>query len=185
MADENTQEVEEGAEGEEVVEKKSGGGKIKILVLVIVAMVGEAGLFLFLGVGSSGAADATTPDAVPVEEEPKPEDDEEEELVEVEVHSFSVTNTTAATDTVIHISFKVHALLASDQENEFKDKVTLSHKVRVRESIETIFRSATMEDLTDSSLSTLERLVREEINRVLRQSYVVSIVFSDYKTIQQ
>jgi len=28
-------------------------------------------------------------------------------------------------------------------------------------------------------------LVREEINRVLRQSYVVSIVFNDYKTIQQ
>jgi hypothetical protein len=42
-----------------------------------------------------------------------------------------------------------------------------------------------MEDLTDSSLSTLKRLVREEINRVLRQSYVVSIVFNDYKTIQQ
>jgi hypothetical protein len=42
-----------------------------------------------------------------------------------------------------------------------------------------------MEDLSDSSLSTLKRLAREEINRVLRQSYVVSIVFNDYKTIQQ
>ena len=106
-------------------------------------------------------------------------------LVEVEVHDFSVTNTIAATDTVVHISFKVHALLAIDQETGFKEKITASHKVRVRESIETIFRSATMEDLTDSSLSTLKRLVREEINRVLRQSYVVSIVFNDYKTIQQ
>jgi flagellar basal body-associated protein FliL len=181
MAEENEPEVEEGAEGEAVVEKKSGGGKI--LTLVVVAMLGEAGLFLFLGVGASGAADTTSTDGMSVEEDPKPEDDEE--LVEVEVHSFSVTNTTAAADTVIHISFKVHALLASDQEDEFKNKVTSSHKVRVRESVETIFRSATMEDLSDSSLSTLKRLAREEINRVLRQSYVVSIVFNDYKTIQQ
>jgi flagellar basal body-associated protein FliL len=183
MAEENEPEVEEGTEGEAVAGKKSGGGMVKILILVVVAMLGEAGLFLFLGVGSSGAADASSADAMPAEEELKPDDNEE--LVEVEVHSFSVTNTMAAADTVIHISFKVHALLASDQETEFKNKVSSSHKVRVRESIETIFRSATMEDLSDSSLSTLRRLVREEINRVLRQSYVVSIVFNDYKTIQQ
>lgn len=182
MADETELDVEEGAEGGEVVAKKSGGGKMKILVLV--AMLGEAGLFLFLGVGSNGAADAASADAMPVEEDPKT-DASEEELVEIEVHSFNVTNTTAAADTVIHISFKVHALLASDQQDEFKEKVNSSHKVRVRESVETIFRSATMEDLSDSSLSTLRRLVREEINRVLRQSYVVSIVFNDYKTIQQ
>jgi flagellar basal body-associated protein FliL len=178
MADGNEPKDDKG-----VGEKKSGSGKIKILVLIVVAMLGEAGLFFFLGVGSSGASDATTTETMSGEDGPQP--DEEEELVEVEVHDFSVTNTTAAADTIIHISFKVHALLATDQENGFKEKVTSSHKVRVRESIETIFRSATMEDLTDSSLSTLKRLVREEINRVLRQTYVVSIVFNDYKTIQQ
>ena len=184
MADENEPDVEAGAEGKGVVEKKSGGGKMKILVLVVVAMIGEAGLFLFLGVGSSGSADAAATETMPDEEEPKPEGNDEE-LVEVEVHTFSVTNTTAAADTVVHISFRVHALLAGDQVTDFTRKVTTSHKVRVRESIETIFRSATMEDLTDSSLSTLKRLVQEEINRVLRQNYVVSIVFNDYKTIQQ
>ena len=178
MADGNEPKDDKG-----VGEKKSGSGKIKILVLIVVAMLGEAGLFFFLGVGSSGASDATTTETMSGEDGPQP--DEEEELVEVEVHDFSVTNTIAATDTVVHISFKVHALLAIDQETGFKEKITASHKVRVRESIETIFRSATMEDLTDSSLSTLKRLVREEINRVLRQSYVVSIVFNDYKTIQQ
>lgn len=165
-------------------EKKSGSGKIKILVLVAVAMMGEAGLFLFLGVGSTGAADAASADQVQAEQKPEPAE-EESELVEVEVHNFSVTNTTAAADTIIHISFKVHALMASDQEDNFKAAVQASHKVRVREAVETIFRSATMEDLTDTSLSTLKRLVREEINRVLRQSYVVSVVFNDYKTIQQ
>tara|TARA_R110002072_G_scaffold13481_3_gene56987 strand:- start:59174 stop:59728 length:555 start_codon:yes stop_codon:yes gene_type:complete len=184
MAKGKAPETEDGVDGEAVAGKKSGSGKMKILILVMVAMLGEAGLFLFLGVGADGAADAASAETKPAEKELTPKDDEEE-LVEVEVHSFSVTNTTAAADTVIHISFKVHALLASDQENEFKSAVTSSHKVRVRESIETIFRSATMEDLSDSSLSTLKRLVREEINRVLRQSYVVSIVFNDYKTIQQ
>ena len=178
MADGNEPKDDKG-----VGEKKSGSGKIKILVLIVVAMLGEAGLFFFLGVGSSGASDAAATETMSGEDGPQP--DEEEELVEVEVHDFSVTNTIAATDTVVHISFKVHALLAIDQETGFKEKITASHKVRVRESIETIFRSATMEDLTDSSLSTLKRLVREEINRVLRQSYVVSIVFNDYKTIQQ
>ena len=179
MADGNEPKDDKG-----VGEKKSGSGKMKILVLIVVAMLGEAGLFFFLGVGSSGASDAAATETMSGEDGPKPDEDEEE-LVEVEVHDFSVTNTIAATDTVVHISFKVHALLAIDQETGFKEKITASHKVRVRESIETIFRSATMEDLTDSSLSTLKRLVREEINRVLRQSYVVSIVFNDYKTIQQ
>jgi len=183
MANGNESEDDRGVDRKEVVEKKSGNGKMKILILIVVAMLGEAGLFFFLGVGSSGASDATTTETMSGEDGPQP--DEEEELVEVEVHDFSVTNTAAAADTVIHISFKVHALLAIDQENGFKEKITASHKVRVRESIETIFRSATMEDLTDSSLSTLKRLVREEINRVLRQSYVVNIVFNDYKTIQQ
>ncbi|NQV25482.1 MAG: flagellar basal body-associated FliL family protein [Rhodopirellula sp.] len=183
MAEENTTENTKGTAGEAVAAKKFGG-VIKILVLVAVAMAGEAGLFLFLGVGSTSAVDAAPAEAVPVKDKTR-HDDSEADLVEVEIHSFSVTNTTAAADTVIHISFKVHALLAADQENDFKKAVSATHKVRVRESIETIFRSATMEDLTDSSLSTLKRLVREEINRVLRQSYVVSIVFNDYKTIQQ
>lgn len=184
MAENNAEGTEQEADGEAVAPKKSGGGKVQILLIVAVAMLGEAGLFLFLGVGASGAADAATTDAVPAESTARPVEDEDE-LVEVEVHSFSVTNTSAAADTVVHISFKVHALLASGQESEFKKAVQTSHKVRVRESVETIFRSATMEDLSDSSLSTLKRLVREEINRVLRQSYVVSVVFNDYKTIQQ
>lgn len=166
------------------VQKKSGSGKIKLLVLVAVAMMGEAGLFLFLGVGSTGAADVASAEETQAKQKPAPSEDESE-LVEVEVHSFNVTNTTAAADTVIHISFKVHALMAKDQEEDFKIAVQSSHKVRVREAVETIFRSATMEDLKDTSLSTLRRLVREEINRVLRQSYVVSVVFNDYKTIQQ
>ena len=184
MANGNEPDDDKGVDRKEIAEKKSGNGKMKILILIVVAMLGEAGLFFFLGVGSSGASDAAATETMSGEDGPKP-DDEEEELVEVEVHDFSVTNTIAATDTVVHISFKVHALLAIDQETGFKEKITASHKVRVRESIETIFRSATMEDLTDSSLSTLKRLVREEITRVLRQSYVVSIVFNDYKTIQQ
>jgi len=179
MAEENTP-----GSTNEAADRKSGSGKIKILVLVVVAMLGEAGLFLFLGVGSTGAADVASAEQVQAEPKPAPPEDESE-LVEVEVHNFSVTNTTAAADTVIHISFKVHALMASDQEDSFKTAVQSSHKVRVREAIETIFRSATMEDLTDTSLSTLKRLVREEINRMLRQSYVVSVVFNDYKTIQQ
>ena len=183
MANGNEPDDDKGVDRKEIAEKKSGNGKMKILILIVVAMLGEAGLFFFLGVGSSGASDATTTETMSGED--GPQTDEEEELVEVEVHDFSVTNTAAAADTVIHISFKVHALLAIDQETGFKEKITASHKVRVRESIETIFRSATMEDLTDSSLSTLKRLVREEINRVLRQTYVVSIVFNDYKTIQQ
>ena len=183
MANGNEPDDDKGVDRKEIAEKKSGNGKMKILILIVVAMLGEAGLFFFLGVGSSGASDAAATETMSGEDGPQP--DEEEELVEVEVHDFSVTNTIAATDTVVHISFKVHALLAIDQETGFKEKITASHKVRVRESIETIFRSATMEDLTDSSLSTLKRLVREEINRVLRQSYVVSIVFNDYKTIQQ
>lgn len=186
MADENTTEEvesEDGGAGE--APAKSGGGKLKILILIAVAMIGEAGLFFFLGIGSGGASQAVAEDGQPVEEEAAPEEEEDEQVVEVEIHTFNVTNNTAAADTIVHVSFHLHALVPVDQKELFDQAANTDYKVRVREAIETIVRSATMEDLKDSSLSTLKRLVREEINKVLRQSYVLEVVLSEYKTIDQ
>ena len=96
-----------------------------------------------------------------------------------------MTNSIAAADTIVHIAFKLHALVATDQKDEFDAAANDKHKARVREAVEKIARSATLEDLEDSSLSTIRRLLREEINKVLRQSYVVDVVMSDYKTMKQ
>lgn len=186
MADENTTEnVETPADGADKPNPKSGGGKLKVLILVAVAMIGEAGLFYFLGIGGGGQ----TGEAAAAEEELKPEMTEEDkaadELTEVEVHSFNVTNSTAASDSIVHVSFKLHALVTTDQKDAFDEAANTNNKARVRQAVEQTARSATLEDLSDPKHSTLKRLLREEINKVLRQSFVVEVIISDFKKMEQ
>ena len=182
MADEKPAENTESPEAAPAEGKKKSG-MTKIVILIAVAMIGEAGLFYFLGIGSGNNEAAATEENAAEEE--KTEDEPADELVEVEVHSFNVTNSIAATDTIVHIAFKLHALVAADQKAEFDASANDKNKARVREAVEKIARSATLEDLEDYSLSTVRRLLREEINKVLRQSYVVDVVLSDYKTMKQ
>lgn len=182
MADENAPEASESEPQAEAPKKKSG--MLKIVILIVVAMVGEAGLFLFLGIGSSDPAEATA-----AEEEPKPDEadptDGRDELVEVEIHTFNVTNTTAAPDTIIHIAFKLYALVSADQMSAFDEAANTVNKARVREAVERIMRSSSLDYLEDPSLSTLKRLLREEINKVLRQSFIVEVAVSGFKTMRQ
>lgn len=185
MAEENAPEAEETTASDEAeAPPKKKSGLVKIVILLAVAMVGEAGLFLFLGIGSGDPAEAAAAEEdVPAEAD---EDaDGKDELVEVEVHAFNVTNTKAAPDTIVHIAFKLHALVAMDQQDAFDEAANTQNKARVREAVERIMRSATLDYLEDPSLSTLKRLLREEVNKVLRQSYIVEVAIIDFKTMRQ
>ncbi|HID21458.1 MAG TPA: flagellar basal body-associated FliL family protein [Planctomycetaceae bacterium] len=165
---------------------KSTGSRNLILVggLIAFVMIAEAAVFYFLGIGSSRAGpdekgSAAGQAAVSEEEEVQ------EEFAEVEIDTFSVTNTRAAADVVVHISFKLTAVVAKGQEIEFDQAANKTHKARVRQAVVEVARRATLEDLNDPSLSTFRRLIREKINKVLRRSYVVEAVISDFKTIEQ
>lgn len=166
--------------------------KFKIIALLVVAMLGEAGVFIFMGAGSATPAAASAVDSaakpqaaagsggkVPAEAA------KADGLVEVEVHNFTVTNNIAAADTIVHVAFKMYALVPSDQKSAFEDAAMVKNKARVREAVEKIARSATLDDLNDPNLGTLKRLLKEEVNKVLKQSYIVEVVISDFRTMEQ
>lgn len=185
MAEENAAQTEETADAPREAPAKKGG-MLKILIIVAVAMIGEAAMFFFLGIGSNSA----NPELAAAEDQARQEDgekqdEEQDSLAEVEIHTFNVTNNTAAADAIIHISFKLYALVAADQKSDFDKAANEDNKARVREAVERIARGATVEDLNDPAAGTLKRLLREEINKVLKQSYIVEVVLSDFKTMQQ
>ncbi len=164
---------------------KSTGKRNILLVAGLIAfvMVAEAAVFYMLGIGtpparepdSQKAADTTETEAE------KPED----QFAEVDIDTFNVTNTQAASDVVIHISFKLSALVAKGQEIDFDNAANKTHKARVREAVVEVARSASIEELNDPALTTFKRLIRERINKVLRRSYVVEAIISDFKIIEQ
>ncbi len=147
---------------------------IFIGVLVLVISGGMAGTFLVLLKG----------DTVP-EDEIEMAANEGHDAVEVTIDSFSTTNGRAAPGGVIHVSFKLTAVVASGQEIEFERAANEHHNGRVRQAVVKVARSASLDDLNDPNLTTVKRQLREEINKVLRKSYITEIVISDFKTMEQ
>ena len=161
-----------------------GGGMAKMAIILTVAMLGEAGVFYFLGLTpglSSNAADSE--DAQPATAEDMGTD--QEALIEVAVDAFNVTNRKAITDSVVHITFKLVALVSAGNQVEFNEAVNKHHNARVRQAVTKVVRSSGIDDLDDANLSNLKRDIREQVNKVLRTSYVVEVVITDFKTMEQ
>lgn len=154
--------------------KKLLGKPAFIGLLLLVVSVGMAGAFLVILSGGS-----------------EPEDDEEIPIqevfdsVEVQVDSFSTTNGRAAPGSVIHTTFKLTAVVPLGQEIEFERLANQQNNGRVRQAVEKIVRSANLDDLNDPNLATIKRQLREEINKILKKSYVSEIVISDFKMMEQ
>ena len=154
---------------------------LKVLgLLVIVMAVEAAGIYLLIpapaasATGAESEAGSSTPAA------------ELSDTVEVPIDPpFNVTNSRAAPGSIIHITFRLVAVVSGRQQTAFADAVNVIHSARVRQAIVKVARSSSMEDLSDPELSTLKRLIREEINKVLRKSYVIEVVISDFKTMEQ
>lgn len=143
-------------------------------LLLLVVSVGMAGAFLVILSGGSEAA-----------EEVEDPIDGGVDSVEVAIDSFSTTNGRAAPGSVIHITFKLTAVVPVGQEIEFDRLANQQNNGRVRQVVEKIARSAGLDDLNDPSLATIKRQLREEINKVLRKSYVTEVVISDFKMMEQ
>jgi len=143
-------------------------------VLLLVVSAGMAGTFLVLL-----ADDETPPDELALAAE------EGTDAVEVAIDSFSTTNSRAAPGSVIHLTFKLTAVVAAGQDIAFENAANQHHNARVRQAVLKVARSASLEDLNDPNLTTIKRQLREEINKVLRKSYVSEVVISDFKTMEQ
>ena len=144
-----------------------------IAALLLVVSAGMASAFLLL---LPAAPDASALEAG---------FDEGIESVEVAIDSFSTTNSRAAPGSVIHLTFKLTAVVPARQQLDFEHAANQQHNARVRQAVLKVARSAGLEDLNDPSLATVKRQLREEINKVLHKSYVSEVVISDFKTMEQ
>ncbi len=154
-------------------EPSKGGGFVKIAVFVVVLMGIEAVVLMFV-LPSAPAEQSTETEVAEAETI-------ENETVEVSVGKFAPTNSRAAPGTVIHLQFTLVALVSPDNEVRFDEAVNKRYKHQVREKVIKVARSSSLDDLSDPNLSTIKRLVKEEINKLLRKSYISEIVISDFK----
>lgn len=179
----------------------SGGGKggmVKIIGIVVAVMLLEGvGLFFVLGKGSSHAATSEHGDEGHDSHAAADshgghgghgghsEASSDSESAEVTLETFMTTNNRAAPGSIIHMTFRLVCIVQTAQKASFEHAANEEQRHRVRETILKVARSASMEDLSDPDLSSIKRLFREEINKVLRKSYVTEVVISDFKTIEQ
>jgi len=165
---------------------KSGRNKNVLLIVALIAtvMIAEAGAFYFLGLGGHGTQ-MQGEEKNTIQKDTDPTETQQDEFAEVDVDTFNVTNTRAASDVVVHVSFKLVAIVAKGQAIEFDEAANKVHKARVRQAVIEVARSSTLDELNDPSLSTFKRLIQEKVNKVLRRSYVSEMVVSDFKTIEQ
>ncbi|MEM1060891.1 MAG: flagellar basal body-associated FliL family protein [Planctomycetota bacterium] len=146
--------------------------------LVMTAMTIEGvALYLLLPSDAAAETDDETLSAADLEAEVDTE--------EVLIDDFTCTNSRAAPGSVIHITFKLVAQVAANQEQAFKKAAKEKFEGRVEEAVITIARSATLEDLNDPELVTLKRMLREGINKVLRKSYVIRVIIPEFRTMEQ
>ncbi len=155
---------------------------VKTLIIaggVVAAMALEAVVFLILMPSPAPQAAAET--ATPAEETPEKmtESETKEEPIG---EQFNCTNNRE--ESIVHLRFKVMAVVKSGQEVPFREMNT-AYKARIRQAIEKIARNATREDFDDPSLNTLRRLIREEVNKVLGKSFVMDSVIYDFSMIEQ
>lgn len=121
----------------------------------------------------------------PPEPSHEPEGDSPEgEVAEVSLGDFSFSNGTAAPGIIIHVDFKLAAVASSKQASSLETQVKV-HTARIRQAVNKIVRSSSLEELNDPNLGTIKRLIREEINRLLRKSYVNEVVITDVRIIEQ
>lgn len=156
---------------------------LMIAGVVVVAMVLEA-VVIFMLMPTTNTAAATGDDKPAAAESEIPEGPKDD-LAEVSIDSFSCTNNVVAPGSVIHLSFKVIGVVPVKLQQSFDENANKTHKTRVRQVIERIARSSSLEDLNDPNLGTIKRLIREETNKTLGRSYVSEIVITDFRMLEQ
>lgn len=147
---------------------------VKNLLIVLITMVVSVGGTYFVIGGSAASEDSASKD-----------ESDEPDSIEVEIDTFSISNSLAAPGSVIHVSFKLVATVASGQETMFGDLVSKGKQARVRQAVIKVARSASLEDLQDPELNVFKRQIKEEINKVLQKSYVNDVIISTFRTMEQ
>jgi flagellar basal body-associated protein FliL len=108
----------------------------------------------------------------------------EGEFAEVALGDFSFSNGTAAPGVIIHVDFKLSAVASSKHASNLESQIK-THTARIRQAVNKIVRSSSLEEMNDPNLGTIKRLIREEINRLLQKTYVIEVVITDVRIMEQ
>lgn len=107
------------------------------------------------------------------------------ELVEIAIGTeFNCTNGKAHEGSVIHVNFKVVALVSGRDQEHFKEAIKAAD-ARIKEAVMVVARQADTEALNDPNLGSIKRLIREHVNKILKKSYIQNIVISEYSLIER
>ena len=104
---------------------------------------------------------------------------------EVMVNDFSVTNNIAEPGATIHVTFNLVALVEQGAASDFEAMVKSKNKARVKQAVIEVVRKSSLADLNDPQLGTMKRMMKEAVNKVLKKSYVIETVISEYRTMTQ
>lgn len=164
---------------------KSGGKLVLIIGLLAIVITAQAVItwLLMPSAQPPKPADPAAQTEIP-EKTDEPADPVESDVAEVPIGDFNCTNNTAAPGVVMHVDFKLAALTSNRQSSALESQLK-QHQGRVRQLVSKVIRSSNLEELNDPNLGTIKRLVREEINRLLRKSYITEIIITDIRTMEQ
>lgn len=169
-----------------VPEKPPKSGKLVLIVGVVVVLITAQAAITWILMPKP--ADAKAEDSASVKTPAGAGDENGEspaaESTEVPIGDFNSTNSTDP-GMVVHVNFKLVAIATAGGPASKLEAQLKQHSGRVRQLVNQIVRRSSLEDLNDPNLSTIKRLIRQEMNRLLRSSYVTEVVISDITTMQQ
>ena len=149
------------------------GGPAKLAGLVLTVMLVEAGVLYVLLAPAEAVAVEQLPDAAT------------EKLAEVEVDAFSTTNARAIPGRLVHLTFRLTAVVPAARVDEVGDSVTGTYKARIRQAVLEVARAAASDDLDDPRLRGFKSNLADAVNTVLREDVVRTAVVSEFKALEQ
>lgn len=180
MATDAPVEAEAPVEAPEAAAPAGKSSMMKFGIILIVAMVAEAGAILFL---TSGGDSAKTDEQVEEVDETASNSDVVEK--EVTIGDFNTVISHGESGGSIHVRFKLSATVSTANSEKFKDAVSDTHESRVREAVIAVCRGSSRSDLNNEELTFFKRKIRDRVNKILRQSYIIEVIISDFQTMEQ
>ncbi len=155
------------------MKKIKAGGLVGILTVV---MMGIGYVFM---PAASPDSEEVAPAQATVDDGPL-----DENTGEVEIGKFNCTNARAGIDVSVHVNFSLYAVTQNSNIQSLKDAKE-KYEARIRDAVNSIARSASRDDLNDPRLDTIKRKIREEINRIIHEHYIIEIMIPDWQTMER
>jgi len=169
------------------------GAKVKsrkkmLIGVIVLTVVAVQAIVTYLLVPHSPSSDpghkAPEKETATVASHEHENESNEGDVAEVALGDFSFSNGTAVPGAIIHVDFKLAAVTSAKQAASLEAQVKI-HTARIRQAVNKIVRGSNLEELNDPNLYAIKRSVRDEVNRVLRKSYVNELVITDVRIIEQ